>query len=166
MGRLSIEKGDFYDPQEKSGEDGQETAPFSITPKQKFSSPPPRYNEGSLVKKLEEEGIGRPSTYASIIRVVQDRGYVEQVDRRFHATAMGEVVTDMLVEAFPVLMQVSYTKDLEERLDLIESDHRDWREMLGDFYGRFSSSLAHAHENLFPFSHVVYHFNCTQGSVS
>jgi DNA topoisomerase-1 len=131
-----------------SFKDGQETAPFSITPKQKFTSPPPRYNEGSLVKKLEEEGIGRPSTYASIIRVIQDRGYVEQVDRRFHATAMGEVVTDMLVEAFPVLMQVSYTKDLEERLDLIESDHRDWREMLGDFYGRFSTSLAHAHENL------------------
>ena len=128
--------------------DGQETAPFSILPKQKFTNPPARYNEGSLVKKLEEEGIGRPSTYASIIRVIQDRGYVEQVDRRFHATAMGEVVTDMLVEAFPVLMQVSYTKDLEERLDLIETDHRDWRAMLGDFYGRFSTSLEHAHENL------------------
>ena len=67
---------------------GDESAPFSIVPKQKFTSPPPRYNEGSLVKKLEEEGIGRPSTYASIIRVIQDRGYVEQVDRRFHATAI------------------------------------------------------------------------------
>ena len=127
---------------------GDESAPFSIVPRQKFTSPPPRYNEGSLVKKLEEEGIGRPSTYASIIRVIQDRGYVEQVDRRFHATAMGEVVTDMLIEAFPVLMEVSYTKGLEERLDLIESEHKDWRKMLGDFYGRFSSSLEHAHENL------------------
>ncbi len=127
---------------------GDEGAPFAIDPRQRFSNPPPRYNEGSLVKKLEEEGIGRPSTYASIIRVIQDRGYVEQVDRRFHATAMGEVVTDMLIEAFPVLMQVSYTKDLEERLDLIETDHRDWREMLGDFYGKFSNSLEHAHEHL------------------
>ena len=128
--------------------EGNESAPFAIDPRQKFTNPPPRYNEGSLVKKLEEEGIGRPSTYASIIRVIQDRGYVEQVDRRFHASALGEVVTDMLIEAFPVLMQVSYTKDLEERLDLIESDHRDWRAMLGDFYGRFSSSLEHAHEDL------------------
>ena len=128
--------------------EGDQSAPFAIEPKQKFTNPPPRYNEGSLVKKLEEEGIGRPSTYASIIRVIQDRGYVEQVDRRFHASALGEVVTDMLIQAFPVLMQVSYTKDLEERLDLIESDHRDWRSMLGDFYGRFSSSLEHAHENL------------------
>ena len=128
--------------------DGDESAPFSINPRQKFTSPPPRYNEGSLVKKLEEEGIGRPSTYASIIRVIQDRGYVEQLERRFHATAMGEVVTDMLIEAFPVLMEVSYTKGLEERLDKIETEHNDWREMLGDFYGRFSSSLEHAHENL------------------
>jgi DNA topoisomerase-1 len=128
--------------------DGDESAPFSINPRQKFTSPPPRYNEGSLVKKLEEEGIGRPSTYASIIRVIQDRGYVEQLERRFHATAMGEVVTDMLIEAFPRIMQVSYTKGLEERLDKIESEHNDWREMLGDFYGRFSSSLEQAHENL------------------
>jgi DNA topoisomerase-1 len=127
---------------------GDQSAPFSIAPRQKFTSPPPRYNEGSLVKKLEEEGIGRPSTYASIIRVIQDRGYVEQVDRRFHATAMGEVVTDMLIQAFPVLMEVSYTKGLEERLDQIETEHKDWRKMLGDFYGRFSSSLEHAHKTL------------------
>ena len=128
--------------------EGDESAPFAITPRQKFTSPPARYNEGSLVKKLEEEGIGRPSTYASIIRVIQDRGYVEQVDRRFHATAMGEVVTDMLIEAFPRLMEVSYTRDLESKLDKIETEHKDWRKMLGDFYGRFSTSLEHAHETL------------------
>jgi len=127
---------------------GDESAPFAIEPRQKFSSPPPRYNEGSLVKKLEEEGIGRPSTYASIIRTIQDNQYIEKVGGRFHATALGEVVTDMLVKAFPALMQVSYTKDLEERLDLIERDHRDWRAMLGDFYGRFSKSLERAQKNL------------------
>ena len=89
--------------------EGDQSAPFSIEPQQKFSSPPPRYNEGSLVKKLEEEGIGRPSTYASIIKVIQDRNYVEQVDRRFHATDLGEVVTDKMIEAFPKLMDVGYT---------------------------------------------------------
>ena len=68
------------------------------------------------MKKLEEEGIGRPSTYASIIKVIQDRNYAEQVDRRFHATDLGEVVTDKMIEAFPKLMDVGYTRDMEERL--------------------------------------------------
>ncbi|MCP3859030.1 MAG: type I DNA topoisomerase, partial [Phycisphaeraceae bacterium] len=129
-------------------EKGDETAPFSIEPKQKFSSPPPRYNEGSLVKKLEDEGIGRPSTYASIIKVIQDRNYALQEDRRFYATDLGEVVTDKMVEAFPRLMDFGYTRDLEKRLDAIEEEHVEWREMLRDFYGRFSESLERAHEEL------------------
>ncbi|MCP4496369.1 MAG: type I DNA topoisomerase, partial [Phycisphaeraceae bacterium] len=129
-------------------EKGDETAPFSIDPKQKFSSPPPRYNEGSLVKKLEDEGIGRPSTYASIIKVIQDRNYALQEDRRFYATDLGEVVTDKMVEAFPRLMDFGYTRDLEKRLDAIEEEHVEWREMLRDFYGRFSESLERAHEEL------------------
>jgi DNA topoisomerase-1 len=128
--------------------EGHETAPFSVEPIQKFSSPPARYNEGSLVKKLEEEGIGRPSTYASIIKVIQARNYVEQVDRRFHATDLGEVVTDKMIEAFPRLMDIGYTRDMEDRLDKVEEEHTDWREMLSDFYGRFSSSLERAHEEL------------------
>ena len=127
---------------------GDQSAPFSIEPVQKFSSPPPRYNEGSLVKKLEEEGIGRPSTYASIIKVIQDRNYVEQVERRFHATDLGEVVTDKMIEAFPKLMDVGYTRDMEERLDKVEEDHINWREMLGEFYTRFSTSLERAHEEM------------------
>ena len=129
-------------------EKGHETAPFSIEALQKFSSPPARYNEGSLVKKLEEEGIGRPSTYASIIRVIQDRNYVGQDERRFHATDLGEVVTDKMIEAFPKLMDVGYTRDMEQRLDAVAEDHVDWREMLKDFYGRFSTSLERAQEEM------------------
>ena len=128
--------------------DGDQTAPFAIEPRQKFSSPPARYNEGSLVKKLEDEGIGRPSTYASIIKVIQDRGYAEKVGKAFHATALGEVVTDKMVEAFPRLMDFGYTRDLEKRLDAIEEEHVEWKTMLRDFYGRFSESLERAHEEL------------------
>lgn len=122
--------------------------PFSIEPQQRFSSPPPRYSEASLVKKLEEEGIGRPSTYASIIKVIQDRGYVEQIDRRFHATDLGMVVTDKLIEGFPQLMDVGYTREMEGELDRIEEAHTDWIEMLRQFYGPFSNALGHALENM------------------
>jgi len=122
--------------------------PFSIDPEQKFSSPPPRYSEASLIKTLESEGIGRPSTYASIIQVIQDRKYVESVDRRFFATDLGEVVTDKLIEAFPGIMEVGYTRDLEKDLDAIEDEHADWVEVLNRFYGPFEKALEAAHENL------------------
>lgn len=126
----------------------QETAPFSLTPEQMFTSPPPRYTEASLVKTLEAEGIGRPSTYASIIQVIQDRKYVEQIDRRFHATDLGEVVTDKLIEGFPRLMEIGYTRLMEEELDKIAEHEGDWRQMLGEFYQRFSEALEQAHETM------------------
>ena len=130
-----VEKGDSY-------------APFTIVPQQKFSSPPPRYTEASLVKALESEGIGRPSTYASIIQVIQDRNYVEQRDRRFYATDLGEVVTDKLVEAFPDLMDLGYTRQMERELDEIEGTKVDWVAMLRRFYGSFSTALEDAHEGM------------------
>ena len=123
-------------------------APFSLDPEQRFSSPAARYSEASLIKTLESEGIGRPSTYASIIQVIQDRKYVEQVDRRFYATDLGEVVTDKLIEAFPNLMEPSYTRKMEAELDKIEDEHQDWVSVLTDFYGRFSARLERAHEDL------------------
>ncbi len=123
-------------------------APFSIDPEQKFTSPPPRYTEASLVKTLESEGIGRPSTYASIIQVIQDRKYAEQIERRFYSTDLGEVVTDKLIEAFPEIMQVGYTRDLESDLDKIEDEHTDWVELLTRFYGPFKEKLDRAHEDL------------------
>ena len=120
--------------------------PFAIDADQKFTSPPPRYTEASLIKTLESEGIGRPSTYASIISVIQDRKYVEQIDRRFYATDLGEVVTDKLIEAFPKIMDVGYTREMEGELDKVEEDHLDWVEMLHRFYGPFSKALEDAHE--------------------
>jgi len=129
-------------------EEKDELAPFAIAPEQLFTSSPPRYTEASLIKSLEAEGIGRPSTYASIIRVIQDRKYVEQIDRRFYATDLGEVVTDKLVEGFPQLMEVSYTRQLEEKLDKIEEQHTDWVTMLSEFYERFSETLERAHETM------------------
>jgi DNA topoisomerase-1 len=128
--------------------EGQEAAPIALDARQTFTSPPPRYSEASLVKTLEAEGIGRPSTYASIIQVIQDRRYVEQVDRRFHATDLGEVVTSKLVEYFPRLMDVGYTREMEAELDKVADQHSDWRAMLADFYGRFSQSLEEAHETM------------------
>jgi DNA topoisomerase-1 len=125
-----------------------ETAAFAIDAEQKFGSPPARYTEASLVKTMESEGIGRPSTYASIIGVIQDRKYVEQVDRRFYATDLGEVVTDKLTEAFPALIDVGYTRQMELELDKIADQAGDWVAMLHAFYGPFSRALENAHEEM------------------
>jgi len=128
--------------------EGRQLAPFSISPQQSFTSPPPRYTEASLVKTLEAEGIGRPSTYASIIQVIQDRRYVEQVDRRFHATDLGEVVTDKLIEGFPHLMDTGYTRHMEAELDQVANRDMHWVDMLREFYEGFSDDLAKAHETM------------------
>jgi len=126
----------------------RDLAPFTIDPEQIFTSPPPRYSEASLVKMLESEGIGRPSTYAQIIQVIQDRNYVEQVEKRFYATDLGEVVTTKLIDAFPRLMDVGYTREMEAELDKVAEQHADWRSMLAEFYERFSQSLATAMETM------------------
>jgi DNA topoisomerase-1 len=126
----------------------QALAPFHLDVEQKFTSPPARYTEASLIKTLESEGIGRPSTYASIIQTIQDRNYVEQLERRFYSTDLGEVVTDKLIEAFPHIMDVGYTRDMEAQLDKIEDDHLDWVDMLRKFYGPFQKELKDAEETL------------------
>ncbi len=132
-------------------EEEQELGPVRIDPTQHFTSPPPRYTEASLQKKLEEEGIGRPSTYAAIISTIQERKYVEPLfprDKRLRATDLGMVVSDMLTEAFPKVMDVAYTRYMEAELDKIEDEHHDWRQMLTDFYGPFKENLDRAHEQL------------------
>lgn len=126
----------------------QPVASIQIDPTQHFTSPPPRYTEASLVKKLESEGIGRPSTYAQIIQVIQDRRYVEKVRNRFHATDLGKVVTDKLTEAFPRIIDVGYTREMERELDDIEERQADWVDMLNRFYGPFKKSLDAAYEEL------------------
>lgn len=121
---------------------------FGLEAAQKFTSPPPRYSEASLIKTLEAEGIGRPSTYASIISVIQDRKYVEKEQGRFYASDLGEVVTDKLVEALPSILDIGYTREMEKELDQIEDEHLDWIEMLRRFYGPFKQQLGEAETKL------------------
>ncbi|CAG1001797.1 DNA topoisomerase 1 [Phycisphaerales bacterium] len=128
--------------------EGTPLAPVSIEPEQKFTAPPPRYSEASLIKTLEAEGIGRPSTYASIIQTIQDRKYVEKEQSRFFATDLGEVVTDKLIEAIPAIMDVGYTREMEKDLDLIEDEHLDWIQMLHKFYKPFKAQLKDAEKTL------------------
>jgi DNA topoisomerase-1 len=129
-------------------ETGQPVDAVSIESQQHFTKPPARYNEASLVKALEKEGIGRPSTYASIITTIQDRKYVEQLERKFYATDMGEVVTEKLDEFFPQIMNVAFTRYMEEQLDKIEEQHLDWVAVLDEFYGPFSKNLETAKEEM------------------
>ena len=121
---------------------------FAIDPRQRFTNPPARYTEASLIKTLESEGIGRPSTYASIVQTIQDRKYVEQRERRFYASDLGEVVTDKLIEAFPRIMDLGYTREMEAELDKIEEEHLDWIDMLERFYGPFTEALERADDLL------------------
>ncbi len=120
---------------------GQDLAVVDIKAEQHFTKEPARYTEGALVKALEKEGIGRPSTYASIISTVQERGYVEQIEKKFFATDLGEVVTDKLNEYFPRIMDITFTRHMEEQLDKIEEQHLDWLGVLREFYGPFKQNL-------------------------
>jgi DNA topoisomerase-1 len=120
---------------------GQALAVVDIRSEQHFTKGPARYTEGSLVKALEKEGIGRPSTYAAIISTIQERGYVEQTKKRFFATDLGEVVTDKLNEYFPKIMDIAFTRYMEEQLDKIEEQHLGWLGVLREFYEPFKRSL-------------------------
>jgi len=111
---------------------------------QHFTQPPPRFNEGSLVKALEKAGIGRPSTYASIISTIQKRGYVTQDRGRFYATEIGKVVTEKLVKHFPTIMDYEFTRKFEDELDEIETGKFKYREVLDEFWGPFSALLKKA----------------------
>jgi DNA topoisomerase-1 len=120
---------------------GQPLAAVEIKADQHFTKPPARFTEAALVKALEKEGIGRPSTYASIISTIQDRKYVEQKEKKFYATDIGEVVTEKLSEYFPKIMDIAFTRYMEEQLDKIEEQHLDWIGVLKDFYGPFKENL-------------------------
>jgi DNA topoisomerase-1 len=116
----------------------------ALRPEQKFTQPPPRFTEATLVKELEENGIGRPSTYASIIGVLQDRDYANKVEGRFKPTALGMIITDLLIKSFDDILDVEYTRNLEEDLDRIEQGKADYEGTLTSFYKKFKKDLVKA----------------------
>ena len=122
-------------------EEGERLALNNLADEQHFTEPPPRYTEATLVKALEEKGIGRPSTYASIMTVIQDREYAQRKEGRFYPTELGIIVNDLLVESFDDLFNVAYTAHMEEELDEIEDGKMGWTEALAEFYEKFTKDL-------------------------
>jgi DNA topoisomerase-1 len=125
-------------------EQGESLALNSVLPEQHFTEPPPRYSEATLVKALEEKGIGRPSTYAAIMTTILDREYVEKHEGRFHPTGLGTTVNDLLVKGFGDLFNESYTARMEEELDEIEEGKMKWTDALHEFYGKFARDVESA----------------------
>jgi DNA topoisomerase-1 len=128
--------------------DGEALKLERLLPEQKFTQPPPRYNEASLVKVLEERGIGRPSTYASIINTIQDRDYVKKIQGKFVPTEIGTVVTGLLVKNFPYIFDTQYTAKLESELDAVEEGEEKWTDLLNGFYDHFEQELVVAGKNM------------------
>ncbi|CAI0693566.1 DNA topoisomerase 1 [Serratia entomophila] len=126
---------------------GSELDLQKLIPSQHFTKPPARYSEASLVKELEKRGIGRPSTYASIISTIQDRGYVRVESRRFYAEKMGEIVTDRLEENFRELMNYDFTARMEDGLDQVANNHAEWKAVLDEFFVDFSEQLGTAEKD-------------------
>jgi DNA topoisomerase-1 len=122
-------------------QEGETLTLRELLPSQHFTQPPPRYNEASLVKALEAKGIGRPSTYASILSTIQDRDYVDKHEGKFYPTETGEVVLELLVSSFQELFDYEYTARMEDHLDRIEAGRERWKQAMRDFYDRFSSKL-------------------------
>ncbi|NRA71272.1 MAG: type I DNA topoisomerase [Gammaproteobacteria bacterium] len=120
---------------------GESLSLDTLTPKQHFTKPTARFNEASLVKELEKRGIGRPSTYASIISTIQDRGYARVENKRFFAEKMGEIITDRLVENFEELLSYDFTAQMEQELDQIAHGQMDWKDSLNKFYKGFTKQL-------------------------
>ncbi|MGR5178387.1 type I DNA topoisomerase [Vibrio parahaemolyticus] len=119
----------------------------ALDPKQHFTKPPARYTEAALVKELEKRGIGRPSTYASIISTIQDRGYVKVEQRRFYAEKMGEIVTDRLDDSFTDLMNYDFTARMEQKLDQIAEGDANWKGVLNEFFEEFTTDLGKAEQD-------------------
>jgi DNA topoisomerase I len=122
-------------------EEGQTLTLVQLIPEQHFTQPPPRFTEASLVKELEDKGIGRPSTYAAILSTIQDKEYVEKKENRFYPTELGTLVTGLLLISFPTVMDVQFTAKMEEELDEVEEGNMNWVKVLTEFYGPFKKTL-------------------------
>ncbi|MBT6600737.1 MAG: type I DNA topoisomerase [Nitrospina sp.] len=127
---------------------GEKLKLLDVDPEQHFTQPPPRFSEAMLVKKLEEEGVGRPSTYAAIISVIKDRAYVENEERRLAPTKLGYLVSDLLLEHFPAFMTTKFTADMESQLDQIEVGETEWVKTLQSFYTPFKADLDEAEKKI------------------
>lgn len=150
---LYIEKSD--DDQQEEHDDmlpdlseGEELSCTDLEPKQHFTQPPPRYTEAMLVKTLEELGIGRPSTYVSIIDTIQRRGYVVREDKRFVPTELGQIIVELLTEYFPKVVDVEFTATMEAKLDEIEEGKENWTDVIREFYGPFEEAVQNAHKDI------------------
>jgi len=143
---------------EQNGEDDEKKLPKlskdqglslkDLKMEQHFTQPPPRFSESSLVRELEEKGIGRPSTYSSIISTIQDREYVKRENRKLKPTVLGKSVNDMLIDGFPEILDVKFTADMEDKLDKVEQGSINWVELLKDFYKVFSQRLLQAEDKM------------------
>ncbi len=129
-------------------QEGDRAQCIDLKKEQHFTQPPARYTEASLVKAMEEKGVGRPSTYASIVSTIQDREYVNKVDKRLAPTALGEVVTGLMLERFQDIIDVEFTANMENRLDDVEAGKRNWKTVLGDFYKDFHQEMLDAESAL------------------
>ncbi|CUX96765.1 type I DNA topoisomerase [Candidatus Doolittlea endobia] len=144
---------------------GQTLTLIKLLASQHFTKPPARYSEASLVKELEKRGIGRPSTYVSIISTIQDRGYVHAKNRRLYAEKIGEIVTDRLEENFRDLMNYDFTAKMEDTLDQVETNQKEWKRVLDTFFQKFSKQLENAKKNpedggMRPNQMVITSINC------
>ena len=129
-------------------EEGQKLALKKLTADQKFTQPPPLYTEATLIHALEENGIGRPSTYAPIITTIVDRGYVEKDQKKLKTTPLGQAVNTVMMEQFPNIVDVKFSADMEKKLDIIEAGKADWVQTIDDFYKGFAKSLEDAEKNM------------------
>jgi len=127
---------------------GERLTLLSLFPEQHFTQPPPRFSEATLVKELEEKGIGRPSTYAAILSTIQEKDYVRFEKGRFIPTELGGLVNELLVESFPHILDVEFTAQMEDKLDRIEEEKVGWLRVLKQFYGPFSESVEKARANM------------------
>jgi len=122
-------------------QEGEKAMPSDIRKEQHFTQPPARYTEATLVKAMEEKGVGRPSTYATIVSTIQDREYVNKVEKRLAPTALGEVVTGLMMERFQDIIDIEFTANMESRLDDVEAGKQNWKEVLSDFYQDFNQQM-------------------------
>ena len=129
-------------------EQGQELQLKSLTADQKFTQPPPLYTEATLIHALEENGIGRPSTYAPIITTIVDRGYVEKDQKKLKTTPLGQAVNQVMMEQFPEIVDVKFSADMEKKLDVVEAGEADWVQTVDEFYQGFAKSLENAEKNM------------------